>query len=86
MALIRVYFGYVASVVLIAWVCLLQESRANRFSEVPTNSNIYALRKKLNWCGKHHEVGALVGLDDLLCQKQFPKTFDREFQCPTFAI
>jgi hypothetical protein len=85
MALIRVYFGYVASVVFIAWVCLLQESRANRFSEVPTNSNIYALRKKLNWCGQHHEVGALVGLDDLLCQKQFPKTFDREFQCPTFA-
>ena len=45
----------------------------NKKKNVKTNSNIYELRKKLNWCGPKHEKDALIGLDDRLCQKQFPK-------------
>ena len=56
----------------------------NNKKNVKTNSNIYELRKKLNWCGPKHEKDALVGLDDRLCQKQFPKLFNRDFQCPSF--
>ena len=52
-------------------------------SPIPTNKSIYNDRKRWRWCGPGHETGALVGLDDLLCQKVFPPLFDREFICPT---
>ena len=47
----------------------------------PTNPSIYTLRKQWNWCGERHEEDPLVGLDDKLCQKVFPRNFDRDFMC-----
>lgn len=70
-----------ASTFMIATLCgllaLLGGVGANP-SPIPTNKSIYSDRKRWHWCGPRHETGALVGLDDLLCQKVFQPLFDRE--------
>ena len=73
---------------LFAWGALLvvaANSLCRVASAVPTNADIYRLREEWDWCGPRHEVHGLVGLDDYLCQKVFPGTFDRDFQCPRFS-
>ena len=49
---------------------------------VPTWNGTLELRRKLNWCGPSHEVGALPGLDDRGCVKNVPSGFRQGFRLP----